>query len=76
MIDGQHFFDQPVRNDLITYGSIRKTTGKGDDYTTGCLLDYNYFKKYHKMIVIDFSSNSKHLMLIQNQGNNLILPEI
>ena len=56
MIDGQHFFDQPVRNDLITYGSIRKiATGKGDDYTTGCLLDYNYFKKYHKMIVIDFS---------------------
>ena len=28
-------------------------TGQGDNYTTGCLLDYNYFKKHHKIIVID-----------------------
>ena len=34
MIDGQNFFDQPVKNILITY--IRKiATGQGDDYTTG-----------------------------------------
>ena len=46
MIDGNNFFDQPVKNDKVTYENIRKTTiGKGDDYTTGCLLDYNYFKK-------------------------------
>ena len=46
MTDGQIFFDPPVRNDLITYDSIRKIgTGQGDDYTAGCLLDYNYFKK-------------------------------
>ena len=30
-------------------------TGHGDDYTTGCLLDYNYFKNYYKMIAIDLS---------------------
>ena len=30
-------------------------TDQGDDYTTGCLLDYNYFKKYYKMIAIDLS---------------------
>ena len=37
-------FNQPVKNNLITYDNIRKiTTGQGDDYTTGCLLDYNYF---------------------------------
>ena len=31
------------------------TIGQGDDYTTGCLLDYTYFKKYYKMIAIDLS---------------------
>ena len=40
MIDGQNAFDQPVRNDLRTYGNIRKiSVGQGDDYT-GCLLNY------------------------------------
>ena len=40
----------------VTYENIRKTAiGQGDDYTTGCLLDYTYFKKYYKMIVIDLS---------------------
>ena len=29
--------------------------GQGDDYTTGCLLDYSYFKDYYKMIAIDLS---------------------
>ena len=43
MIDGQNFFDQTIRNHLKTYDNIRKIpTGQGDDYTTGCLLDYNY----------------------------------
>ena len=52
MLDGEIFFDQPVRNDLITYDNIWKiATGQGDDWTTGCLLDYNYFKKFYKIIV-------------------------
>ena len=56
MIDGQKFFDQPVRNDLITYGSIQKfANGQDDDYITGCLLEYNYFKNYYKMIAINLS---------------------
>ena len=56
MIDGKNFFDQPVKNDKVTYENIRKiTTGQGDDYTTGCLLDYTYFKKYYKMIVVDLN---------------------
>ena len=54
IIDGKNFFDQPVRNNKATYKNIRKTaTGRGDDYTTGCLLDYIYFKKYYKMIAVD-----------------------
>ena len=56
MIDGKNFFNQPVKNDKVTYENIRKiATGQGDDYTTGCLLDYTYFKKYYKMIAIDLS---------------------
>ena len=40
----------------MTYENIRKiAAGQGDDYTTGCLLDYTYFKKYYKMIAIDLS---------------------
>ena len=56
MTDGKNFFDQPINNMIKTYENIRKTTtGQGDDYTTGCLLDYTYFKKYYKMIAIDLS---------------------
>ena len=56
MIDGKNFLDQPVKNNKVTYENIRKIpTGQGDDYTTGCLLDYNYFKNYYKMIVVDLS---------------------
>ena len=55
MVDGKNFFDQPVKNDKVTYENIRKITiGQGDDYTTGCLLGYTNFKKY-KMIPIDLS---------------------
>ena len=45
MIDGKNFFDQPIKSDMRTYDNIWKiATGQGDDYATGCLLDYNYFK--------------------------------
>ena len=41
---------------LKTYENIRKiATGQGDDYTTGCLLDYSYFKNHDKMTAIDLS---------------------
>ena len=56
MIDGKNFFDQAKKKDKVTYENIRNiATGRGDDYTTGCLLDYTYFKKYYKMIAIDLS---------------------
>ena len=36
MIDGKNFFDQPIKNNTITYENIRKVaTGQGDDYATG-----------------------------------------
>ena len=41
VINGENFFDQPIKNNKVTYDNIRKiATGQGDDYTTGCLLDY------------------------------------
>ena len=56
MVDSKNFFDQSINNDFKTYENIRKiATGKGDDYTTGCLLDYSYFKDHYKMIAIDLS---------------------
>ena len=56
MIDGKNFFDQPVKNNKVTYENIRKiATGQGDGYTFGCFLDYIYFKSYYKIIAIDLS---------------------
>ena len=56
MINGEKFFDQPIKNNKVTYENIRKiATGQGDDYTTGCLLDYSYFVDTYKMITVDLS---------------------
>ena len=55
MINGENLFDQPIKNRGVTYDNIRKiATGQGDDYTTGCLLDYPYFANTYKMIAVDF----------------------
>ena len=41
---------------ILKHENILKiATGQGDDYTTGCLLDYSYFKENYKMIAIDLS---------------------
>ena len=42
MINGENFFDQPIKNNKVTYENRKIATGQGDDYTTGCLLDYSY----------------------------------
>ena len=56
MINGENVFDQPIKNNKVTYENIRKiATGQGDDYTTGCLLDYSYFADTYKMIAVDLS---------------------
>ena len=60
MIDGRNFFDQPIKNDLKTYDNTRKiATGLDDDYVTGCLIDYPYFKKYYKLLATDLSKQQK-----------------
>ena len=76
IIDGRNFSDQLIKYDIRTYENIRKiATGQGDDYTTGCLLDYDYFKKHYKMIAVDLSEKQA-LAPIQKQHNKLILLEI
>ena len=56
MINGENFFDQPIKNNKVTCENIRKiATGQRDHYTTGCLLDYPYFKDSYKMIAVDLS---------------------
>ena len=56
MINSENFFDQPIKNNKVTYENIRKiATGQGDDYTTGCLLDYSYFADTYEMVAVDLS---------------------
>ena len=56
MINGENFFDQPIKNRGVTYDNIRKIAiGQGDDNTTGCLLDYPYFLDTYKMIAVDLN---------------------
>ena len=56
MINGRNFFDQSVKTHLRTYGNIRTIAiSQGNDYTTGCLLDYPYLKEYCELIAIGLS---------------------
>ena len=56
MINCENLFDQPIKNNKVTYENIRKiATGQGDYDTTGCLLDYPYFTDTYKMIAVDLS---------------------
>ena len=60
MFDGRKFFDQPINSMNKTYENIRKiATDKGDDYTTGCLLDYPYLKENYKMIAVGLSRQNE-----------------
>ena len=57
MTDGWNFFDEPVKTNLRAYDNIWKiATGQGDDYATGCLLDYPLFQK---LLQDDINSLSK-----------------
>ena len=60
LIDGRNFYHQPINDIMKQYDETRKiATGQGDDYTTGCLLDYQYFKDYYNLIAIDLSKQKE-----------------
>ena len=53
-IDGRNFYDQQINDSIKQYDEVRKkSTGKSDDYTTGCLLDFAHFQKKYKIIAAD-----------------------
>ena len=55
-IDDRNIYDQPNSDSIKQYDEVRKiSTGQGDDYTTGCLLDYSYFEKNYRLIAADLS---------------------
>ena len=58
-IDGRNFYDQPINDSIKQYDEIRKiSTGQGDDYTTGCLLDFAYFEKNYRLVAADLSKKN------------------
>ena len=56
LIYGRNFYDQPINDQIKKYDEIRKiATRKGDDFTTGCSLDYQYPKGHYQLIAVDLS---------------------
>ena len=54
IIDGRNFYDNPIESDIEKYRELKKLMiGKEEDYITGSLLDYNYFKKHYKLVAVD-----------------------
>ena len=55
-----YFYDNPIESDIEKYRKLKKVmTGKGEDYTTGSLLDYDYFKKSYKLVAVDLSKQKE-----------------
>ena len=60
LIDGRNFCDQPINDSIRKHDKIRKiATGKGDNYATGCLLDYGYLKKNYQSTAVNLSTQRK-----------------
>ena len=60
LIDGRSFYDQPISDQIRKYDEIRNiATGKGVDYTTVRLLDYQYFKDHYQLIAVDLSKQKE-----------------
>ena len=60
IIDGRNFYDNPIESDIEKYRELKKVMiGKGEDYTTGYLLDYDYFKKNYKLVAVDLSKQKE-----------------
>ena len=60
IIDGRNFYDNPIESDIEKYRELKKVMiGKGEDYTPGSLLDYNYFKKRYKLVAVDLSKQKE-----------------
>ena len=63
IIDKLSFFDLPIKTEEEVYEKIIDIS-RNNEYTTGNFLDYDYFKNYYKLIVIDLS---KQKVLQENE---------
>ena len=75
IINGKNFYNQAIDSDIKEYEKIRKlTTGQGEVYTTGCLLDYKYIKNHYRLIAVDlnrqkeFAADPKAIQQIEFAG--------
>ena len=60
IIDGRNFYDNPIESDNEKYRELEKVMiGKGEDYTTGSWLDFNYFDKHYKLVAVDLSKQKE-----------------
>ena len=60
IIDERNFYDNPIESDIEKYRELKKVMiGKGEDYTTGSLLDFNYFDKHYKLVAVDLSKQKE-----------------
>ena len=60
IIDGRNFYDNPIESDIEKYRELKKVMiGKGEDYTTGSLLHYDYFNKHYKLVAVDLSKRKE-----------------
>ena len=56
IINEKKIYDQATDSNIKRYKEIRKlTTGTGENYTSGCLLDYDYIKNHYRLIAVDLS---------------------
>ena len=60
IIDGRNFYDNPSESDIEKYRELKKVMiRKGEDYTTGSLLNFNYFDKHYKLVAVDLSKQKE-----------------
>ena len=60
ILDGRNFYDNPFESDIEKYRELKKVMiGKGEDYTTGSLLDFNYFDKHYNLVAVDLSKQKE-----------------
>ena len=71
LIDGKQFFEIPIKNKEEAYEAIIEMS-KNSDYTTGNLLDYEYFSKHYKLIATDLSKQTELENLDLKQQSNFI----
>ena len=60
IIDGRNFYHDEIESDIEKYRELKKVMiGKGEGYTTGSLLDFNYFLKHYKLVSVDLSKQKE-----------------